>query len=68
MSDKTYKKKLRNGPQIEVSLQIKRWREKLRKEGIKLGRASVREDRRVDKARRQREDEAAIAKGTKKFF
>ena len=35
-------KKLRNGPTVLVDPQVIRWRQKLRKEGIKLGKAMQR--------------------------
>lgn len=61
-------KKLRNGPTIDVDLQIVRWRERLRKEGIAIGKGMIKakEKRTYNKLVRSMDTDEKLKK--KKWF
>lgn len=61
-------KKLRNGPTIDLDIQIIRWREKLRKEGKTIGRHTAKEKGRSKRYREMLKDDELVASGKKKFF
>lgn len=54
MSDKKVPKKLRDGPVILVSAQILRWRQRLIKEGIVLGKKAETAKRKNEKQNEER--------------
>lgn len=65
---KTTTRKLRNGPVIEVSDQIIRWREKLRKEGRAIGRNTAKQKEKMRRQKQSRQDEPLIETGKKVWF
>lgn len=63
-------KKLRNGPIIAVDDQILRWRQKMRREEIQIGKGMRSAERRAERMAKQREtntNEKLIASFKKKF-
>lgn len=67
---KTVPKKLNKGPTIAVDTQILRWRQRLKKEGIILGKKTAKQDEINRRIRQEREvdtDEKLIASFKKKF-
>lgn len=63
---KKFTKKLRGGPVIEVDPQILRWRQKMRKKEILLGRAMRKQKKIMEIQREERELDGDVTK--KKFF
>lgn len=68
MSDKKIPKKLYGGPVIGVSDQIIRWREKMRREGIALGKHMRKAAERAKEAREDRKTDTDDKLLKKKFF
>lgn len=65
---KTAKKKLKNGPTIDVDLQILRWREKMRREGIVLGKKAAKAETYNRRQRKEREVETPEKLIKKRWF
>ena len=68
MSEKKVPKKLHKGEQIMVSDQIIRWRSKLRREGIVLGKAMQKAKERAASAREDRKINSKEKLTKKKWF
>lgn len=61
-------KKLRNKGTISLDDQIIRWRERLRKEGLKLGRHTEMAKGKSKRYREELKDRELVRKGKKDFF
>lgn len=61
-------KKLRGGPTITLDDQILRWRQRLRKEALTIGRHTAKDKDRSKKYRAEKADDELVRTGRKKFF
>ena len=69
MSDvKKVPRKLRNGPVIDIDPQVIRWREKMRKEGIALGKNMRKAQENREYTRKSRETDTPEKLLKKRFF
>ena len=67
MTPKTKRKKLRNGEYIEVDLAIERWRNRLRKRNLTIGKATSKARKQADRAKVEYHD-AKIPLTKKEWF
>ena len=61
-------KKLRGKGTIEIDDQILRWRQKLKKEAVTLGKHTAKDKDRSKKYREERKDMELVRQGKRKFF